>query len=122
MQRNEHPRSPTGYKFNVFYPDLIDQSKPPRYYLENDGESRDHCLIRCVRSLFLRFISNHLICLFAMWAGSRRGLRTKMLPLRLSERSGNTKLWLFVGFAALGNPLSFCLQGIQSQKRVQVRV
>lgn len=45
-KENPPPKIVQGYKFNVFYPDLIDQSKPPRYYLENDGESRDHCLIR----------------------------------------------------------------------------
>ena len=26
-----------GYKFNIFYPDLIDKSKPPTFRLEDDG-------------------------------------------------------------------------------------
>lgn len=26
--------SPQGYKFNVFYPDLIDRQETPKYYLE----------------------------------------------------------------------------------------
>jgi hypothetical protein len=28
------PKVVHGYKFNIFYPDLIDKSKPPRYLLE----------------------------------------------------------------------------------------
>lgn len=34
-----------GYKFNIFYPDLIDKSKPPRYFIE-PGDSPDTCIIR----------------------------------------------------------------------------
>jgi len=45
-KENPPPKIVQGYKFNVFYPDLIDQTKPPRYYLEDDGDSKDHCLIR----------------------------------------------------------------------------
>merc|ERR1719194_86385 len=32
------PKFVQGYKFNIFYPDLIDKSKPPRYLLEKSSE------------------------------------------------------------------------------------
>ncbi|KAL6063742.1 Cactin [Balamuthia mandrillaris] len=31
---NPPPKIVQGYKFNIFYPDLIDKSKPPRYFIE----------------------------------------------------------------------------------------
>ena len=31
---NPPPRVVQGYKFNLFYPDLIDKSKTPTYHLE----------------------------------------------------------------------------------------
>lgn len=33
---NPPPKRVQGYKFNVFYPDLIDKTKAPNYYLEKD--------------------------------------------------------------------------------------
>ena len=38
--------SPQGYKFNIFYPDLIDRSTPPSYHIERDGSDGETCLIR----------------------------------------------------------------------------
>merc|ERR1712144_172410 len=38
---NPPPKVVTGYKFNIFYPDLIDKTKTPHYYVENDPESKD---------------------------------------------------------------------------------
>jgi hypothetical protein len=35
-----------GYKFNIFYPDLINPTEPPRYKLEPDPTSPDYCIIR----------------------------------------------------------------------------
>lgn len=34
-QDNPPPKVVLGYKFNLFYPDLIDKSSTPQYYLEN---------------------------------------------------------------------------------------
>jgi len=43
---NPPPKIVQGYKFNIFYPDLIDKSKAPRYFLEGVSESSDTCTIR----------------------------------------------------------------------------
>jgi len=45
-KENPPPKTVQGYKFNVFYPDLIDASKPPRYQTEDSEDSNDHCTIR----------------------------------------------------------------------------
>lgn len=45
-KENPPPKIVQGYKFNVFYPDLIDVNKPPRYFIEEDPASKDHCTIR----------------------------------------------------------------------------
>jgi len=42
---NPPPKIVQGYKFNVFYPDLIDPSQPPKYTLQK-SDSADTCLIR----------------------------------------------------------------------------
>jgi len=39
------PRTVQGYKFNIFYPDLLDPSKPPSYVLQKT-ETQDHVVIR----------------------------------------------------------------------------
>lgn len=44
-KENPPPKIVQGYKFNVFYPDLIDSTKPPTYVLENTPE-KDYCIIR----------------------------------------------------------------------------
>ncbi|CAO3665703.1 unnamed protein product [Rhizopus microsporus] len=43
---NPPPKVVQGYKFNIFYPDLIDKSKAPTYFIEKDPESPDTVLIR----------------------------------------------------------------------------
>lgn len=45
---NMPPKVVQGYKFNIFYPDLIDKSSAPTYVLERDPESADGstCMIR----------------------------------------------------------------------------
>ncbi|KAI7904738.1 mid region of cactin-domain-containing protein [Cokeromyces recurvatus] len=43
---NPPPKVVQGYKFNIFYPDLIDLSVAPTYYIEKDPESPDTVLIR----------------------------------------------------------------------------
>jgi len=40
------PKIVQGYKFNIFYPDLIDPLKPPKYLIDNTPENPDYCLIR----------------------------------------------------------------------------
>ena len=43
---NLPPKVVQGYKFNIFYPDLVDKSKAPTYFIERDGNDRETCLIR----------------------------------------------------------------------------
>lgn len=43
---NPPPKMVQGYKFNIFYPDLVDNTKPPTYTIENDGHSSETCIIR----------------------------------------------------------------------------
>jgi hypothetical protein len=42
---NPPPKVVQGYKFNIFYPDLIDKTKAPQFYLE-PSESSETCIIR----------------------------------------------------------------------------
>lgn len=43
---NPPPKIVQGYKFNIFYPDLVDKSKAPTYTIEKDGSTGETCLIR----------------------------------------------------------------------------
>ncbi|PKU61756.1 cactin [Dendrobium catenatum] len=43
---NPPPKIVQGYKFNIFYPDLVDKSKAPIYTIEKDGISNETCIIR----------------------------------------------------------------------------
>lgn len=43
---NPPPKVVQGYKFNIFYPDLIDKSTAPTYYIDKDPDSPDTVLIR----------------------------------------------------------------------------
>mmetsp|Transcript_16090 Transcript_16090/g.41105 ORF Transcript_16090/g.41105 Transcript_16090/m.41105 type:complete len:678 (+) Transcript_16090:112-2145(+) len=45
---NPPPKTVQGYKFNIFYPDLIDKQKAPTYKLEKDPSSPDGqtCVLR----------------------------------------------------------------------------
>lgn len=43
---NPPPKIVQGYKFNIFYPDLVDKTKAPIYYIEKDGSNGETCLIR----------------------------------------------------------------------------
>ncbi|KAF3324430.1 cactin [Carex littledalei] len=43
---NPPPKIVQGYKFNVFYPDLVDKTKAPTYTIEKDGSTGETCLIR----------------------------------------------------------------------------
>ncbi|KAL3637648.1 hypothetical protein CASFOL_018519 [Castilleja foliolosa] len=43
---NPPPKVVQGYKFNIFYPDLVDKSKAPNYTIEKDGDSSETCIIR----------------------------------------------------------------------------
>ena len=42
---NPPPKSIIGYKFNIFYPDLINKQKTPQFYLEN-SPNQDTVVIR----------------------------------------------------------------------------
>jgi hypothetical protein len=42
---NPPPKIIQGYKFNIFYPDLIDKTKTPQYSLER-SDTTDACIIR----------------------------------------------------------------------------
>ncbi|XP_065881299.1 splicing factor Cactin-like [Euphorbia lathyris] len=43
---NPPPKVVQGYKFNIFYPDLVDKIKAPTYTIERDGNSDETCIIR----------------------------------------------------------------------------
>lgn len=43
---NPPPKIVQGYKFNIFYPDLVDKTKAPVYHIEKDGSNGETCLIR----------------------------------------------------------------------------
>ena len=43
---NPPPKIVQGYKFNVFYPDLIDKTQTPSYRLEAVPETNEFCIIR----------------------------------------------------------------------------
>ncbi|XP_043690288.1 cactin-like [Telopea speciosissima] len=43
---NPPPKIVQGYKFNIFYPDLVDKTKAPLYTIEKDGSSGETCIIR----------------------------------------------------------------------------
>eukprot|EP00940_MAST-03C_sp_MAST-3C-sp2_P000219 g219.t1 len=43
---NPPPKTVQGYKFNIFYPDLIDRSTVPQYVLEPCADNNDFCIIR----------------------------------------------------------------------------
>ncbi|KAE8098428.1 hypothetical protein FH972_016494 [Carpinus fangiana] len=43
---NPPPKIVQGYKFNIFYPDLVDKIKAPHYTLEKDGSNGETCIIR----------------------------------------------------------------------------
>ncbi|KAL3716461.1 hypothetical protein ACJRO7_008114 [Eucalyptus globulus] len=43
---NPPPKIVQGYKFNIFYPDLVDKIKAPTYTIEKDGNSAETCIIR----------------------------------------------------------------------------
>ncbi|KAH7512065.1 splicing factor Cactin [Ziziphus jujuba] len=43
---NPPPKIVQGYKFNIFYPDLVDKGRAPSYTIEKDGNSSETCIIR----------------------------------------------------------------------------
>ncbi|KAI5395786.1 cactin [Lathyrus oleraceus] len=43
---NPPPKVVQGYKFNIFYPDLVDKIKAPTYTIEKDGSNGETCIIR----------------------------------------------------------------------------
>lgn len=42
---NPPPKIVQGYKFNIFYPDLVDKIKAPTYTIDKDGDSAETCII-----------------------------------------------------------------------------
>ncbi|PON48426.1 Cactin, C-terminal [Parasponia andersonii] len=42
---NPPPKVVQGYKFDIFYPDLLDKEKAPTYTIEKDGNSSETCII-----------------------------------------------------------------------------
>ncbi|KAI9594301.1 mid region of cactin-domain-containing protein [Syncephalis fuscata] len=45
---NPPPKVVQGYKFNIFYPDLIDKSKSPTYVVEKDSSNPETAVIRFI--------------------------------------------------------------------------
>ncbi|KAL1925562.1 uncharacterized protein VTP21DRAFT_445 [Calcarisporiella thermophila] len=47
-ESNPPPKTVQGYKFNIFYPDLIDKSKAPTYRIEKDPTSDETVILRFI--------------------------------------------------------------------------
>lgn len=47
---NPPPKQVFGYKFNIFYPDLVDPSKAPQYKIETCEASQEYILLRFTAS------------------------------------------------------------------------
>ncbi len=45
-KENPPPKVVQGYKFNIFYPDLIDPYKPPTFAVEKIPDNVDYAIIR----------------------------------------------------------------------------
>ena len=61
-----------GYKFNIFYPDLIDKLEAPTYSLEKDPGADEHgstCMLR-YSLLICLFVLTSTIMQNACWLGS----------------------------------------------------
>ncbi|CDP04749.1 unnamed protein product [Coffea canephora] len=43
---NPPPKMVVGYKFNIFYPDLLDKARAPTYLIEKDADRNDTCIVR----------------------------------------------------------------------------
>lgn len=43
---NPPPKIVQGYKFNIFYPDLVDKTRAPEYKIEKGGTDGETCIIR----------------------------------------------------------------------------
>ncbi|EAL67807.1 hypothetical protein DDB_G0279317 [Dictyostelium discoideum AX4] len=43
---NPPPKVVRGYKFNIFYPDLIDTTKSPQYFVSPSPDNPDTCILR----------------------------------------------------------------------------
>lgn len=43
---NPPPKVVKGYKFNIFYPDLIDKTQAPQYFISKDPQSEDTVMLR----------------------------------------------------------------------------
>lgn len=43
---NPPPTTVRGYKFTIFYPDLVDKSRAPSYVIEKDDDRSETCIIR----------------------------------------------------------------------------
>lgn len=43
---NPPPKIVQGYKFNIFYPDLIDKNSTPQYFLTACADNTDFCILR----------------------------------------------------------------------------
>lgn len=43
---NPPPKIVRGYKFNIFYPDMINRTETPTYTCEDDGSNGETCIIR----------------------------------------------------------------------------
>lgn len=63
---NPPPKAVQGYKFNIFYPDLIDKAKTPTYHVERDPTSPDGstCLVR------FRAGPPYEVCWQAVWCAA----------------------------------------------------
>ncbi|CAD8065353.1 unnamed protein product [Paramecium primaurelia] len=58
---NPPPKTIQGYKFNVFYPELIDKTQAPKYTLET-CENPDYCIIRFIAGPPYEDLAFQILC------------------------------------------------------------
>jgi hypothetical protein len=104
---NPPPKVVQGYKFNIFYPDLIDKSKAPTYKIEREGGRKrgqsfapageeDTCLIRFIAGPPYEDIAFRIVDKEWDYSAKReRGFRSSFDKVRISSH-----LALFRKFSA----------------------
>lgn len=60
---NPPPKVVQGYKFNIFYPDLIDKAQAPRYEILPDGSPHgETCILRFIAGAPYEDIAFKIVC------------------------------------------------------------
>ena len=108
---NPPPKVVQGYKFNVFYPDLVDKTKAPTYRIERENGRRrgqtlapagedDACLIRFVAGAPYEDVAFRIVDKEWDYSAKReRGFRSSFDKVRLVRRSRFMSLLLACDWA-----------------------